>query len=119
MLARRPHVHASHTSLSFHPPFVKRKDVCSPRSRIRSLPSEQSNSALRCSLRVTMPFGTRNISISLFPAHHHFSRHNLNDTSPLLCSQHVQFSHNSKYILSTAHDSAIRVWDFQTSRCLN
>ena len=33
-------------------------------------------------------------------------------------SQHVQFSPNSKYILSTAHDSAIRLWDFQTSRCL-
>ncbi|KAI0255729.1 WD40-repeat-containing domain protein [Lactifluus subvellereus] len=32
--------------------------------------------------------------------------------------QHVQFSPNSKYILSTAHDSAIRLWDFQTSRCL-
>jgi COMPASS component SWD3 len=30
----------------------------------------------------------------------------------------VQFSPNSKYILSTAHDSAIRLWDFQTSRCL-
>lgn len=35
-----------------------------------------------------------------------------------LHSQHVQFSPNSKYILSTAHDSAIRLWDFQTSRCL-
>lgn len=33
-------------------------------------------------------------------------------------SQHVQFSPNSKYILSTAHDSAIRLWDYQTSRCL-
>ena len=32
--------------------------------------------------------------------------------------QHVQFSPNSKYILSTAHDSAIRLWDYQTSRCL-
>src|ERR1700733_5994447 len=32
--------------------------------------------------------------------------------------QHVQFSPNSKYILSTAHDSSIRLWDFQTSRCL-
>jgi COMPASS component SWD3 len=30
----------------------------------------------------------------------------------------VQFSPNSKCILSTAHDSAIRLWDFQTSRCL-
>lgn len=35
-----------------------------------------------------------------------------------LPSQHVQFSPNSKYILSTAHDSAIRLWDYQTSRCL-
>lgn len=33
-------------------------------------------------------------------------------------SQHVQFSPNSKYILSTAHDSAIRLWDYQSSRCL-
>jgi WD40 repeat protein len=33
-------------------------------------------------------------------------------------SQHVQFSPNSKYILSTAHDHAIRLWDYQTSRCL-
>ena len=33
-------------------------------------------------------------------------------------SQHVQFSPNSKYILSTAHDSAIRLWDYNTSRCL-
>lgn len=36
----------------------------------------------------------------------------------LLNSQHVQFSPNSKYILSTAHDSAIRLWDYQTTRCL-
>ena len=35
-----------------------------------------------------------------------------------LYSQHVQFSPNSKYILSTAHDSAIRLWDYQTSRIL-
>jgi len=33
-------------------------------------------------------------------------------------SQHVQFSPNSKYILSTAHDSAIRLWDYHTSCCL-
>jgi len=33
-------------------------------------------------------------------------------------SQYVQFSPNSKYILSTAHDHAIRLWDYQTSRCL-
>lgn len=32
--------------------------------------------------------------------------------------QHVQFSPNSKYILSTAHDSAIRLWDYNTARCL-
>lgn len=35
-----------------------------------------------------------------------------------LSSQHVQFSPNSKYILSTAHDSTIRLWDYQTTRCL-
>ena len=33
-------------------------------------------------------------------------------------SQHVQFSPNSRYILSTAHDSAIRLWDYQSTRCL-
>jgi COMPASS component SWD3 len=38
--------------------------------------------------------------------------------SPQPTSQHVQFSPNSKYILSTAHDSAIRLWDYHTSRCL-
>lgn len=32
--------------------------------------------------------------------------------------QHVQFSPNSRYILSTAHDSAIRLWDYQSTRCL-
>ena len=32
-------------------------------------------------------------------------------------SQHVQFS-NSQYILSTAHDSAIRLWDYHTLHCL-
>lgn len=36
----------------------------------------------------------------------------------MLVSQQVQFSPNSKYILSTAHDSAIRLWDYQTTRCL-
>jgi WD40 repeat protein len=36
----------------------------------------------------------------------------------LSTSQQVQFSPNSKYILSTAHDSAIRLWDYQTTRCL-
>jgi len=35
-----------------------------------------------------------------------------------ITSQHVQFSPNSKYILSTAHDSTIRLWDYQTTRCL-
>ena len=41
--------------------------------------------------------------------------------SLLICwfpSQQVQFSPNSKYILSTAHDNAIRLWDYQTTRCL-
>ncbi|KAJ2926269.1 hypothetical protein H1R20_g10831, partial [Candolleomyces eurysporus] len=38
--------------------------------------------------------------------------------SIIIFSQHVQFSPNSKYILSTAHDSAIRLWDYQTTRCL-
>jgi COMPASS component SWD3 len=33
-------------------------------------------------------------------------------------SQHVQFSPNGKYILSTAQDSAIRLWDYNSSRCL-
>jgi WD40 repeat protein len=38
--------------------------------------------------------------------------------SSFLSSQHVQFSPNSKYILSTAHDSAIRLWDYHSTRCL-
>ncbi len=33
-------------------------------------------------------------------------------------SQHAQFSPNGKYVLSTAHDNSIRLWDYQTSRCL-
>jgi WD40 repeat protein len=37
---------------------------------------------------------------------------------PGSASQQVQFSPNSKYILSTAHDNAIRLWDYQTTRCL-
>lgn len=37
-------------------------------------------------------------------------------TSP--ASQQVQFSPNSRYLLSTAHDSAIRLWDYHTNRCL-
>ena len=53
------------------------------------------------------PFGT------LFP----LRRHGV-VLKMLRRSQHVQFSPNSKYILSTAHDSAIRLWDYQTSRCL-
>ena len=40
------------------------------------------------------------------------------DELGLNTSQHVQFSPNSKYILSTAHDGAIRLWDYQTTRCL-
>lgn len=40
------------------------------------------------------------------------------DNTNFLYSQHVQFSPNSKYILSTAHDSTIRLWDYQTTRCL-
>ena len=39
-------------------------------------------------------------------------------SSLCLLSQHVQFSPNSKYILSTAHDGAIRLWDYQSTRCL-
>ena len=39
-------------------------------------------------------------------------------STPRPYSQHVQFSPNSKYILSTTHDHAIRLWDYQTSRCL-
>lgn len=47
---------------------------------------------------------------------HSFFLNNGNLTS--VYSQHVQFSPNSKYILSTAHDSAIRLWDYQTTKCL-
>ena len=55
-----------------------------------------------------MPFGARESTRPTSRIH----------DSRLHSSQHVQFSPNSKYILSTAHDSAIRLWDFQTSRCL-
>jgi COMPASS component SWD3 len=60
-----------------------------------------------------MPFGTRNLFYYL-----KMTPKEMEPTSNLPHSQHVQFSPNSKYILSTAHDSAIRLWDFQTSRCL-
>jgi len=72
------------------------------------------DSASRHSPRDTT-FGTRSI-----PAHPHAPHSYFKTDSLLFCfySQHVQFSPNSKYILSTAHDSAIRLWDFQTSRCL-
>lgn len=42
----------------------------------------------------------------------------LSESTPTAICQHVQFSPNSKYILSTAHDSAIRLWDYNTARCL-
>jgi WD40 repeat protein len=45
-------------------------------------------------------------------------RSSANDVTNAKPSQQVQFSPNSKYILSTAHDSAIRLWDYQSSRCL-
>ena len=52
----------------------------------------------------------------------HLSQSHWDATNSLLPpfpqSQQVQFSPNSKYILSTAHDSAIRLWDYQTTRCL-
>lgn len=36
----------------------------------------------------------------------------------VLSSSHVKFSPNSRYILATTHDSTIRLWNFQTSRCV-
>ena len=59
-----------------------------------------------------MPFGT--YLLCGFNIYH--SSHSIG--SGIKSSQHVQFSPNSKYILSTAHDSAIRLWDYQTTRCL-
>ena len=55
-----------------------------------------------------MPFGT-------YP---YFTCSTFDELKFFFSSQHVQFSPNSKYILSTAHDSAIRLWDYQTTRCL-
>jgi COMPASS component SWD3 len=48
----------------------------------------------------------------------HRDKYYFTDLSSFTLSQHVQFSPNSKYILSTAHDNAIRLWDYQTTRCL-
>jgi len=59
-----------------------------------------------------MPFGTYSY------AFYYFFTVPKSDDLKWNPSQHVQFSPNSKYILSTAHDSAIRLWDYQTTRCL-
>ena len=59
------------------------------------------------SQKTTMPSGQSASRALLFPG-----------LSTQINSQHVQFSPNSKYILSTAHDNAIRLWDYQTTRCL-
>ena len=39
-------------------------------------------------------------------------------SSPALCSSHVLFSPNSRYVLASTQDSTIRLWNYQTSRCL-
>jgi COMPASS component SWD3 len=36
----------------------------------------------------------------------------------MLHSSHVQFSPNSKYVLVSTQDSTIRLWNYQTSRCV-
>jgi WD40 repeat protein len=116
MLARRPHVRHIHR-VSLHPPFIscQKKTMFVPFAAAYG--AYHPDSASRRSPRVTTPSGTINI---YNPCSSSFSPHNLKTPLPtsLVCSQHVQFSPNSKYILSTAHDSAIRLWDFQTSRCL-
>src|SRR5688572_7979976 len=33
-------------------------------------------------------------------------------------SSHVRFSPNSKFLLAATQDSTIRLWNFQTSRCV-
>ena len=33
-------------------------------------------------------------------------------------SSHVSFSPNSKYVLASTQDSTIRLWNYQTSRCV-
>jgi COMPASS component SWD3 len=39
--------------------------------------------------------------------------------SPLtLYSSHVLFSSNSRYVLASTQDSTIRLWNYQTSRCV-
>lgn len=35
-----------------------------------------------------------------------------------LCSSHIKFSPNSKYILASTQDSTIRLWNIQSSRCV-
>jgi WD40 repeat protein len=43
------------------------------------------------------------------------------DTRPYLYrphSSHVLFSPNSKYVLASTQDSTIRLWNYQTSRCV-
>ena len=79
-----------------------------PHSRIWSLPSGQCLKTLAEGHNAVWYEGVRSFHLS----------DSREKKSMLPFSQHVQFSPNSKYILSTAHDSAIRLWDFQTSRCL-
>jgi WD40 repeat protein len=38
--------------------------------------------------------------------------------SPTPCSSHVVFSPNSRYVLASTQDSTIRLWNYQTSRCV-
>lgn len=35
-----------------------------------------------------------------------------------ICSQHAQFSPNSRFVLTTAHGDAIRLWDYKSARVM-
>jgi COMPASS component SWD3 len=94
----RPHTYISHFNSSSTYP---------PRSRIWSLPSGQCIKTL-----------AEGHNAIWYEKKAFDELQKTNDIYNFPHSQHVQFSPNSKYILSTAHDSAIRLWDFQTSRCL-
>src|ERR1700729_1876697 len=42
----------------------------------------------------------------------------LNISSLLPFSSHVKFSPNSKFVLASTQDSTVRLWNYQTSRCV-
>ena len=49
---------------------------------------------------------------------HHLENLATQTSSPTLRSSHVLFTPNSKYVLASTQDSTIRLWNYQTSRCV-